>query len=369
MKLIIHVDDNSPMFDRICNSIRCRRDKVRYTSNRIFNAVLNCSIMNYIDNGGDVDDTEIVIPLAKYRFLPETGIYITGGYSKIQQLLNNIVAHCRDNNLDISRALADSDDIDIYQMYDIYNKILGMVEPIKNRNIGRSNMHTISETLEDILEGLDPVKKGKLIAIEGCDCVGKDYIIDKLDIEGKYINTREPGGTDISYKIRELLLDKSNYNMDATTEGFLYSASRSQHVQEKIIPSIQAGISVITNRYYYSTLIYQMVRGVAPDVLLDMTAVAIDGMVPDLTISLYSDNFGLIRNRLYYKENKDRMEQAEVNVFERINDCYAELDTNIDIANFERDQGKNSRIECIDVNNTDKIIIINELINNTISQD
>ncbi len=96
--------------------------------------------------------------------------------------------------------------------------------------------------------------KGKFITVEGTDGAGKSTQIDMLvkyfDDKGiKTIVTREPGGTDISEKLREIILDPENKKMTDTTEAMLYAASRAQHVEEKIIPALEDGTFVICDRF------------------------------------------------------------------------------------------------------------------------
>ena len=104
--------------------------------------------------------------------------------------------------------------------------------------------------------------KGLFIALEGSDGSGKSTILNTLK---KYfrreswdvVYTREPGGTPIGEKIRDILLDRGNVAMDPHCEALLYAASRAQHVHEKIIPNLEAGRIVVTDRYILSSLAYQ----------------------------------------------------------------------------------------------------------------
>ncbi|HCS11490.1 MAG TPA: dTMP kinase, partial [Clostridiales bacterium] len=100
--------------------------------------------------------------------------------------------------------------------------------------------------------------EGRFIVLEGSDGSGKSTMADRI---GKYFSekgrtiefTREPGGTQISEKIRELILDRDNTEMDYRTEALLYAASRAQLVSEKIIPWLKEGKIVISERYVYSS--------------------------------------------------------------------------------------------------------------------
>jgi len=104
--------------------------------------------------------------------------------------------------------------------------------------------------------------KGIFITFEGIEGCGKstqvELLRDHLEKEGmEVILTREPGGTEISERIRELLLDPTYKEMLPETEVLLYAASRSQHTGQKIIPAIESGKVVISDRYYDSTIAYQ----------------------------------------------------------------------------------------------------------------
>jgi len=104
--------------------------------------------------------------------------------------------------------------------------------------------------------------KGIFITFEGIEGCGKSTQVEllkkHLDNEGlDVILTREPGGTEISERIRELLLDPTYKEMLPETEVLLYAASRSQHTGQKIIPAIESGKVVISDRFYDSTIAYQ----------------------------------------------------------------------------------------------------------------
>ncbi|MFQ5674641.1 MAG: dTMP kinase, partial [bacterium] len=99
---------------------------------------------------------------------------------------------------------------------------------------------------------------GKLITFEGIDFSGKsvqaNLLKEALEAEGlRVFFLREPGGTEISEKIRSVLLDNENYNMSATTEVLLYSAARAQLVDEIIFPYLAKDFVVICDRYFDST--------------------------------------------------------------------------------------------------------------------
>ena len=132
--------------------------------------------------------------------------------------------------------------------------------------------------------------KGKLITFEGTEGSGKTSVIKRIKsyYEEKgfdVLTTREPGGITISEKIRSILLDKANYEMDPRTEALLFAAARRQHLVEIIIPALEAGKIVLCDRYVDSSLIYQgYARGIGIDKVYAINYFAIEDALPDLTV-------------------------------------------------------------------------------------
>jgi len=105
-------------------------------------------------------------------------------------------------------------------------------------------------------------KKGLFISFEGIEGSGKTTIArlvsEMLMTDGfEVLLTYEPGGTSIGQKIRDILLSPEHGHMSEITELLLYNAARSQHLREKIIPAIESGKIVITDRFSDSTVAYQ----------------------------------------------------------------------------------------------------------------
>ena len=121
---------------------------------------------------------------------------------------------------------------------------------------------------------------GLFITIEGNDGSGKTTIINgikkMLNEKGiDYIQTREPGGSEIAEKIRQVILDKNNDKMDARTEALLYAASRRQHIVEVVLPALKAGKLVLCDRFVDSSLAYQgYARGIGIDEVYKMNQFA-----------------------------------------------------------------------------------------------
>jgi len=160
------------------------------------------------------------------------------------------------------------------------------------------------------------MKKGLFITFEGIEGCGKstqakllkEYFIQ----EGRSVFlTREPGGPKISEKIREILLSVDNKEMLPQTEVLLYMASRSQHTGEWIIPELEKGNIVISDRYYDSTFAYQGAARKIDGKLIDtIRRYATFGLVPDITFLVdLPENIGLSRIR---DEDADRLEQESM---------------------------------------------------------
>ena len=133
--------------------------------------------------------------------------------------------------------------------------------------------------------------KGYFITIEGSDGSGKSTQLKKIIsyLEKKQVDlvvTREPGGTTVAEAIRELILDPAYPQMTAKTEMLLYAAARAQHVEEKVLPALQAGKVVLSDRYVDSSIAYQAYGRGLGDMVAQVNAIATGGLVPDLTIFL-----------------------------------------------------------------------------------
>lgn len=172
--------------------------------------------------------------------------------------------------------------------------------------------------------------KGRFITFEGIEGCGKTTQIRLLD---EYLQkrgfetvlTREPGGTEIGDKIRDILLDPANRKMTGITELLLYGASRCQHLEELIRPSIANGKMVLCDRYSDSTTAYQgAARKLSPKLIRDLDNLATGGLKPDLTIVLdISPEEGIKRARR--RSSLDRFEQEELSFHERVRKGYLQI--------------------------------------------
>ncbi|MDP8219919.1 MAG: dTMP kinase [Candidatus Stygibacter frigidus] len=171
--------------------------------------------------------------------------------------------------------------------------------------------------------------KGIFITFEGIEGCGKstqvELLKNQLEADGMdVILTREPGGTVISERIRDLLLDPTYKEMLPETEVLLYAASRSQHTGQKIIPAIESGKVVISDRYYDSTIAYQgaarQIDGSAIRFLCEFAAYHHE---PDLTFLIdVAVETGLGRIN---PESADRLEQESLDFHRRVRTGFLEL--------------------------------------------
>lgn len=170
------------------------------------------------------------------------------------------------------------------------------------------------------------------ITIEGPEGSGKSTaittVINKL-IELGYdvLKTREPGGTPISEQIRNVILDKSNTNMDPITEALLYAAARRQHLTEKIWPALKENKFVICDRYLDSSLAYQGgARNLGVDKILSINNFATDETFPDLTLLFDIDpKIGLERIAINSNREVNRLDLEKIEFHQKVRATFLEL--------------------------------------------
>jgi dTMP kinase len=137
--------------------------------------------------------------------------------------------------------------------------------------------------------------RGTFITFEGCEGSGKSTQIARLarrlETAGVPVRVlREPGGTAVGEAVRALLLNPDHDGLDATAELLLYEASRAQLVADVIEPALEAGDLVLCDRFTDSTTAYQgFARGLSPERIIDLNAIATNGLIPDRTIVLDID--------------------------------------------------------------------------------
>ena len=177
--------------------------------------------------------------------------------------------------------------------------------------------------------------KGIFITFEGIEGSGKSTQLSMLNKwltnhDYDVVATREPGGTRIGEKIRELLRSGSKDDVfSPRTELMLFEASRAQHMEEIILPALNNGKIVLCDRFFDSTTVYQGVaRAIDTDIVHILNDFSSFERKPDLTIILDID-VDESMNRLIKREiSKDRIEQEDRKFFENVRNGYLSLAQN-----------------------------------------
>lgn len=172
------------------------------------------------------------------------------------------------------------------------------------------------------------MKKGLFITVEGTDGSGKttqfrlirDYLREKgFDI----VAVRDPGGTEIGEKIRGIILDPENTEMEDRTELLLYTASRAQLVAQIIRPALDEGKVVVCDRFIDSNVAYQGYgRGQSPQFIFEINNTVTDSLCPDLTFFFDIDPKIAI-TRL--QNAADRLEKENIDFHKRVYEGYCKI--------------------------------------------
>ena len=168
---------------------------------------------------------------------------------------------------------------------------------------------------------------GKFITIEGGEGAGKstalETIVDTIQQRGyPVVTTREPGGTPLAERLREILLDKNNSEIHHNTELLLMFAARAQHLEELIKPALTKGQWVVCDRFTDATYAYQGGgRGIAQERIAQLEAWVQGELQPDLTLLLdLPVSQGL--QRAGQRSEPDRFESQQQDFFDRVRACY-----------------------------------------------
>ncbi|MBO4234908.1 MAG: dTMP kinase [Firmicutes bacterium] len=170
--------------------------------------------------------------------------------------------------------------------------------------------------------------RGIFITVEGGDGAGKSTQLANIKqyMEDRSISaifTREPGGTEIAEKIREIILDPENEGMEPLTEALLYAASRAEHVRKVIAPALEDGLAVVCDRFLDSSIAYQGYGRGLGKVVEMINEPAVAGYIPDLTILLDLEPevaMARISNR-----GHDRLETESQDFHERVHQGYLDM--------------------------------------------
>lgn len=170
------------------------------------------------------------------------------------------------------------------------------------------------------------MKKGRFITMEGVDGSGKTTQLQLtarylLDCGYEVVTTREPGGTKLAERIRNIVLD-ADAAVNPRTEILLYLAARAEHVEKVIRPALEAGKVVLCDRFADSTLVYQgFVRGIEMDKVKALCELATDELQPELTILLDAAPEALLQRRAD-RGVKDRFEQEGLDFQKKVREGF-----------------------------------------------
>ena len=158
--------------------------------------------------------------------------------------------------------------------------------------------------------------RGLFITLEGGDGAGKSTQIRNIEsfFEKKglvVVHTREPGGTSISEKLRDILLDSENTEMEDVTEMLIYAAARAQHVREFVMPALEKGQIVICDRFVDSSIAYQAFGRGLGDMVGVVNDYATAGLAPDITFWMDIDPKAG-KERVSKMGDFDRLESEEL---------------------------------------------------------
>jgi len=164
--------------------------------------------------------------------------------------------------------------------------------------------------------------RGRFLAFEGGEASGKSTQATRLAARLDALLTREPGGTAVGARLRQVLLDPAT-RLDDRTEALLMAADRAQHVAEVVEPALASGRHVVTDRYAGSSLAYQgFGRGLALDEVRRLSEWATGGLWPDVTV-LLDVPLELAASRLTGRP--DRLEAAGAEFHRRVGEGFRQL--------------------------------------------
>lgn len=170
--------------------------------------------------------------------------------------------------------------------------------------------------------------RGRFVTLEGVDGAGKSthvaWIAERLRASGRrLLVTREPGGTPLAERLRELVLTEP---MDPIAETMLLFAARADHVRREIEPALASGTWVLCDRFTDATFAYQGGgKGVAAELIAHLAQVSHDGLMPDLTL-VFDCPYEISRERLQRAAREpDRFEREDRAFFERVRQAYLAL--------------------------------------------
>lgn len=177
-----------------------------------------------------------------------------------------------------------------------------------------------------MLSTADGSARGRFIVFEGGEASGKSTQAQLLAARLGALLTREPGGTALGERVRELLLDPATDDVDARTELLLVAAARAEHVERVIGPTLAAGRDIVCDRFGASSVAYQGYgRGLPPEEVVRVSAWAAADLEPDLIVLLDVDSTTRHARLGDRPESLDRLESAGVAFHERVADGFRKM--------------------------------------------
>lgn len=165
--------------------------------------------------------------------------------------------------------------------------------------------------------------RGRLVVFEGGEGCGKSTQAARLASRLDAVLTREPGGTEMGERLRELVLDPASADLDARTEALLMVAARAQHVAAVVAPALRAGRHVVSDRFTDSSLAYQGYgRGLPVSELRELSLFATAGLEPDVVVLLDLPAAEAAHRR---GPDTDRLEAAGEEFHRRVGEGFAAL--------------------------------------------
>ena len=172
------------------------------------------------------------------------------------------------------------------------------------------------------------MNKGFMVVFDGSNGAGKTTVIKSVEqyLQAKGLDvllTREPGGTPIGEKIREVILDPKTPEMSFMTELMLFGAGRAQHIQEKIIPALAQGKIVISDRFDAATFSFQhFARGIDLETITKINDLALAGFSPTMNIILDLDPAEGLKRVHSRGEGLDRLEDEKADFLVKARNGY-----------------------------------------------
>jgi dTMP kinase len=174
-------------------------------------------------------------------------------------------------------------------------------------------------------------RSGLFVTFEGPDGSGKStqsrMLAERLRSEGRTVlESVEPGGTPIGQQIRRILLDPANQDLTAVAELLLMFAARAQNVEQWILPALDQGKIVISDRFTDSSIAYQGAgRGLGRDTVLELDRIACHGLIPDITLCIDIDTETGLARALARGGLETRLEEQAIEFHHKVRDAYCEL--------------------------------------------